>query len=99
MNPNFSFYTNHAFFAIKGVKTCVQHSYKKPITYSRQNTHTHENPQIQYYHMNPKLNGLVQISYVYVIKGYKSYEQHAYVKTHEPFQTTIAKIMKIPTLA
>ena len=48
--------------------------------------------------MNPKLNGLVQISYVYVIKGYKSYEQHAYVKTHGPFQTTIAKIMKIPTL-
>ena len=33
MNPNFSFFTNHAFFAIKGVKTCVQHPYKKPITY------------------------------------------------------------------
>ena len=43
--------------------------------------------------MNPKLNGLVEISYVYVIKGYKSYEQHAYVKTHEPFQTTTPKIM------
>ena len=33
MNPNFSFFTNHVFFAIKGVKTCVQHPYKKPITY------------------------------------------------------------------
>ena len=49
--------------------------------------------------MNPKLNGLVEISYIYVIKGYKSYEQHAYVKTHDPFQTTTPKIMKIPTLA
>ena len=49
--------------------------------------------------MNPKLNGLVEISYVYVIKGYKLYEKHAYVKTHDPFQTTKPKIMKIPTLA
>ena len=49
--------------------------------------------------MNSKLNGLVEINYVYVIKGYKSYEQHAYVKTHEPFQTITPKIMKIPTLA
>ena len=49
--------------------------------------------------MNPKFNGLLQISYVYVIERYKSYGQHAYVKTHEPFQTTTPKIMKIPTLA
>ena len=49
--------------------------------------------------MNPKFNGLLQIRYVYVIKGYKSCEQHAYVKTHEPFQTITPKIMKIPKLA
>ena len=43
--------------------------------------------------------GFLQISYVYVIEGYKLYEQHAYIKTHEPFQTTTPKIMKIPKLA
>ena len=72
---------------------------KNPLHISRQNTFTHENPQILYERMNPKFNGLLQINYVYVIKGYKSYEQHAYVETHEPFQTTTPKIMKIPKLA
>ena len=78
---------------------CLQHPYKKTHYIFHVNTHTYENPQIPYEHMNPKFNGLLQISYVYVIKWYKSYEQHAYVKTHEPFQTTTPKIMKIPTLA
>ena len=78
---------------------CTTSIQKNPLPISRQNTNTHENPQIPYVNMNPKLNGLVEISYVYVIKGYKSYEQHAYVKTHDPFQTTTPKIMKIPTLA
>ena len=72
---------------------------KNPLHISRQNTHTHENPQILYEHMNPKFNGLLQINYIYVIKGYKSYEQHAFIETHEPFQTTTPKIMKIPKLA
>ena len=72
---------------------------KNPLHISRQNTHTHENPQIPYEYMNPKFNGLLQINNVYVIKGYKSYEQHAYIKTHEPFQTITPKIMKISKLA
>ena len=29
MNPNFPFFTNHEFIAIKGYKMCVQHPYKK----------------------------------------------------------------------
>ena len=75
---------------------CTTPIQKNPLHISRQNTHTHENPQIPYEHMNPKFNGLLQISYICVIKGYKLYEQHAYVKTYEPFQTTRPKIMKIP---
>ena len=78
---------------------CITPIQKNPLHISRQNTHTHENPQIPYEYMNPKFNGFLQISNVYVIKGYKSYEQQAYVKTREPFQTTRPKIMKIPTLA
>ena len=78
---------------------CTTSIQKNPLHISRQNTHTHDNSQIPFEQMNPKFNGLLQISYVYVIKGFKSYEQHAYVKTHEPFQTTTPKIMKIPKLA
>ena len=56
---------------------CIAPIQKNPLHISRQNTHTHENPQIPYEYMNPKFNGLLQINNVYVIKGYKSYEQQA----------------------
>ena len=71
---------------LKGRKRVYNiHTKKNPFHISHQNPHTHENPQIPYEHMNPKFNGLLQFNYVYVIKGYKLYEQHAFIKTHEPF--------------